>query len=238
VMVNRVWRWHLGSGLVETPNNFGLVGEKPSNPELLEYLADRFTSQGFSLKKLHREILLSRVYQLSTASMEANEAKDGANRLYWRANRRRVEAEGVWDLLLSASGQLDTARIGRPSQDLAMLMTRRGVYGQVSRMYPNQFQLTFDFPTPTISAERRYATNVPQQRLFFLNSDFVRKQAEQLAERVKAAGTPEQQVRKAFEIVYQRPPAPNELATLLQPETPVSSICWVLLSSNEFLFLN
>jgi cytochrome c553 len=238
VMVNRVWRWHMGSGLVETPNNFGLVGEKPSNPELLEYLADRFTAQSFSLKKLHREILLSRVYQLSATSIEANEAKDGANRLYWRANRRRVEAEGVWDFLLSASGQLDTTRIGGPSEDLAMGMTRRGVYGQVSRMYPNQFQLTFDFPTPTISAERRYATNVPQQRLFFLNSEFVRKQAEQLAERVKGAGTPEQQVRNAFEIVYQRPPAPKELGTLLQPGTPVSSICWALLSSNEFLFLN
>jgi len=271
VIVNRVWRWHMGTGLVETPNNFGLVGERPSNPELLEYLASKFVADGMSIKKLHKEILMSRVYQLSSTAIAANESKDAANRLYWRANRQRLDAEGVWDYLLSASSQLETTKIGGPSQDLAPGMTRRGVYGQVSRMYPNQFQLTFDFPTPTISAERRYTTNVPQQRLFFLNSEFVRKQAEALAQGVKGAGSEEAQVRKAFQIVYQRLPSEREVSTLLEPfrprptssapatanefaakpapvgqtaappmstASPLSSICWVLLSSNEFLFLN
>ena len=272
VIVNRVWRWHMGTGLVDTPNNFGLVGERPSNPELLEHLASKFVAGGMSLKKLHKEILMSRVYQLSSVSVPANETKDAANRLYWRANGRRLDAEGVWDYLLSASGQLDTAKIGGPSQDLVPGANRRGVYGQVSRMYPNQFQLTFDFPTPTISAERRYTTNVPQQRLFFLNSEFVRKQAESLAERVKSAGSEEAQVRQAFQIVYQRTPSERELALLFEPfrartslaapaasnslaakpvpgaaatadpvssqDGAVQSICWVLLSSNEFLFLN
>jgi mono/diheme cytochrome c family protein len=277
VIVNRLWRWHMGTGLVDTPNNFGLVGERPSNPDLLERLASKFVAGGMSFKQLHKDIVMSRVYQLSSASVDANVAKDPENRLYWRSNRRRLEAEGVWDSLLAASGKLDLTKIGGPSQDLAAGMTRRGVYGNVSRMYPNEFQLTFDFPTPTISSERRYTTNVPQQRLFFLNSEFVRLQAEALAQRVKGAGNDEAQVQKAFEIVYQRLPTPSELAALLQPmrsptkptasegapagaaaslaakpagsvttstapaetkDSALQSVCWVLLSSNEFLFLN
>ena len=95
-------------------------------------------------------------------------------------------------------------------------MVRRAVYAKISRMYPNDFQMTFDFPTPTISAERRYTTNVPQQRPFFLNNNFVHKQAEALADRVQPAGSDEAQVTKAFEIAYQRVPAPEELKSSIQ----------------------
>jgi len=261
VIANRLWRWHMGTGVVDTPSNFGVVGERPSNPDLIEYLAAKFVAGGMSMKKLHKEILMSSAYQLSSTNIEANAAKDPANRLYWRANRRRLDAEGVWDSLLAASGKLDTSKVGGPSQEFAPGMNRRGVYGAVSRMYPNEFQLTFDFPTPTISSERRYTTNVPQQRLFFLNSPFVREQAKALAARVKTAGDEEAMVKRAFEIVYQRSPKPGELAVLLEParatapdtgdnaaaplragavEDPetIESICWVLLSSNEFLFVN
>jgi hypothetical protein len=158
------------------------------------------------------------------------------------------------------------------------------MYGKVSRVFPNDFQVTFDFPTATISCERRYATNVPQQRLFFLNNEFVHKQAELLAERVRGAGSEEAQVKKAFAIAYQRQPTPDELAASLEllhdqtgvtaapgttqtasaarfaakPEaaaaavapsaepqkpaksaaSPLKSLCWALLSSNEFLYLN
>jgi hypothetical protein len=169
-----------------------------------------------SWKKLHKEILMSRTYQLSSSSIEANLAKDQDNRFFWRANRQRLEAEGVWDSLLTASGKLDVKQIGGASENLDEKMVRRAVYGTVSRMYPNDFQMTFDFPTPTISSERRYITNVPQQRLFFLNNTFVHKQAEELANRVKSESTEEAQITKAFQIVYQRVPATDEMKASIQ----------------------
>ena len=211
VVSNRIWRWHMGRGIVDTPNNFGMAGERPTNPELLEYLASKFVAGGMSWKKLHKEILMSRTYQLSSSTVEANLAKDQDNRFFWRANRQRLEAEGIWDSLLTASGKLDLKQVGGASAELDEKMVRRAVYARVSRMYPNDFQMTFDFPTPTISAERRYITNVPQQRLFFLNNAFVQKQAEELANRVKSEATEEAQVTKAFQIAYQRVPAPEEL---------------------------
>jgi hypothetical protein len=276
VIVNRVWRWHMGSGIVETPNNFGRVGDPPSNPELLDYLASKFIEGGMSIKALHKQILLSRTYQLSTATDEATAAKDSDNRLYSHANRRRLEAEGIWDSLLSASGKLDLSKIGGPSEEYGDQMVRRGVYGSISRVFPNNFETTFDLPTPTLSAEKRYATNVPLQRLFFLNSLFVQRQADGLAQRVRDAGSEEAQVHKAFAIVFQRQPTAAEIEASLgflhqplaeaprtsmgnsmaaKPETPENSsaavsapeassdarlkwLCWALLSSNEFLFVN
>ena len=212
VIVNRIWRWNMGTGIVDTPNNFGFAGERPTNPELLDYLASKFVDEGMSWKKLTKEIVMSRTYQLSSAPFETNLAKDQDNRFYWRANRRRLEAEGIWDGLLSASGKLDMTKVGGPSEELDAKMTRRGMYGAVSRVFPNDFQTLFDSPLPTLSAERRYTTNVALQRLFFLNNEFVHKQAAALAERVKGAGNEEAQVRKAFEIVYQRDPSAEELS--------------------------
>jgi hypothetical protein len=225
-----------------------MAGERPTNPELLEYLAAKFVAGGMSWKKLDKEILMSRTYQLSSATVEANLTKDQDNRFFWRANRQRLEAEGIWDSLLSASGKLDLKQVGGPSEDLGEKMVRRAVYAKVSRMYPNDFQMTFDFPTPTISAERRYITNVPQQRLFFLNNSFVHKQAEELANRIKSEGSEDAKITRAFEIVYQRGPTPEELKAssqflkdaAQQPEedSPMQSFCWALLSSNEFLFID
>src|SRR5215471_13696379 len=206
----------MGRGIVDTPNNFGIAGERPTNPELLEYLASKFVAGGMSWKKLDKEILMSRTYQLSSATVEANLSKDQDNRYFWRANRQRLDAEGIWDSLLSASGKLDLKQTGGASEDLGEKMVRRAVYAKVSRMYPNDFQMTFDFPTPTISAERRYITNVPQQRLFFLNSSFLRKQAEELANRIKSEGSEDAEVTKAFQIVYQRVPRPEELKASIQ----------------------
>jgi mono/diheme cytochrome c family protein len=229
VIVNRIWGWHMGRGIVDTPNNLGMAGDRPSNPDLLDYLASKFQADGMSWKKLHKEILMSKTYQLSAQPVEANLAKDADNRFFWRANRQRLDSEGVWDGLLEASGALDMKGIGGPSEDLSEKMTRRSVYAKVSRMYPSDFQATFDLPTATISAEKRFITNVPQQRLFFLNNAFVQKQAEQLAERVKPAGDTDAQVRKAFEIVYQRMPTPEELTASMEfvktpaNETPAAS---------------
>jgi hypothetical protein len=250
VIVNRIWRWNMGTGLVETPSNFGFVGERPSNPELLEYLTSKFVSEGMSWKKLTKEIVMSRAYRLSSDTVEGNAAKDPEDRLYWRANRRRLEAESIWDSLLAAAGKLDLSKVGGPSRELAEGMNRRGVYGKVSRVFPNAFQVAFDFPGATLSAERRYITTVPQQRLFFLNNPFVSDAAAAMAERVKDAGDDEAQVRKAFLIAYQRDPSADELALMMQflqrdaaarPDSEKSRlqyVCWALLSSNEFLFMD
>jgi hypothetical protein len=267
VIVNRIWRWHLGRGIADTPNNLGMAGDRPTNPELLDYLASKFVADGMSWKKLHKDILMSRTYQLSAAPVPANLSKDPDNRFFWRANRGRLEAEGVWDTLLQASGVLDLESIGGPSEELSETMRRRAVYAKVSRMYPNDFQATFDVPPATISAEKRYITNVPQQGLFFLNNTVVMKQADTLAERIKSAGNEEAQVKKAFEVVYQRMPTPEEIAVsvpfLQKPpqkpserpaapvegdeeaagrkkltDSPLRSFCWALLSSNEFLYID
>ena len=212
VIVNRIWRWNMGRGIVDTPSNFGISGDKPTHPELLDFLAAKFVAEGMSWKKLTKDILMSRTYQLSAAPVAANMSKDASNTLYWRANRRRVEAEGVWDLLLQASGSLDLTSVGGPSQDLDEKMKRRGVYARVSRLYPSPFQATFDLPPATISAEKRYVTNVPQQRLFFLNNELVQLKAEAIAGQLKDEPTPEAKVKKAYELVYQRMPTADELA--------------------------
>jgi len=212
VIVNRMWRWHFGRGIVDTPSNFGMAGDQPTHPELLDYLASKFIADGMSFKKLHKDILMSRTYQLSAVPVVANVAKDPSNTLYWRANRNRVDSEGVWDLLLQASNTLDVSGIGGPSDELNEKMKRRAVYAKVSRMYPADFHATFDLPTATISTEKRYTTNVPQQRLFFLNNTLVHKQAEAIAERLNFEPTPEARVKKAFELIYQRAPTAEELA--------------------------
>jgi mono/diheme cytochrome c family protein len=224
VIVNRLWRWHMGRGVVDTPSNFGIPGDRPTNLELLDYLASKFIEEGMSWKKLHKAILMSRTYQLSAAPNSANAAKDADNRFFWRANRERLEAEGVWDALLQASGKLDVSAIGGPSTALNDKMTRRAVYASVSRLYPSDFQTTFDLPPATLSAEKRFVTNVPQQRLFFLNNSVVHTQADLIAERIKTAGAEDAQVMKAFEIIYQRVPSPEELtasvAFLKKPSMP------------------
>ena len=210
VIVNRIWKWHFGSGIVDTPSNFGFNGERPVHPELLEYLADFFTRNGMSIKKLHREIMLSSVYQLSSESIKANYDKDSANRFYWRANRRRMDVEQIRDSLLAASGALDK-KMGGPSETLTPQSTRRTLYGKVSRYKLDDFLQLFDFPSPNISAEQRYATNVPLQRLFFMNSDFVQQQAELLARRIQSEPTIEARIQKAYRLVLGRSPAPEEI---------------------------
>ena len=210
VIVNRVWKWHFGSGIVDTPSNFGFNGERPVHPELLEYLADFFLRNGMSIKRLHREIMLSSVYQLSNESIKANYDKDSANRLYWRANRRRMDVEQIRDSLLAASGALDK-KIGGPSEVLTPQSTRRTLYGKVSRYKLDDFLQLFDFPSPNISAEQRYATNVPLQRLFFMNSDFVQQQAELLVRRIEAEPTVEARIQKVYRLVFGRAAAPEEI---------------------------
>ena len=210
VIVNRVWRAHFGTGIVDSPSNFGMTGERPTNPELLEYLAKWFVDHGRSIKKLHREILLSSVYQLSDEDSKQNYEKDAGNRLYWRANRHRMDAEQVRDSILFVSGELD-AKIGGPSANLTPDYARRTVYGKVSRYRLDDYLQLFDFPSPNLSAEKRFTTTVPLQRLFFMNSDFVQQQAEHLAQRVASEPNNPARIQKAYRLVFGRAATPEEV---------------------------
>lgn len=210
VIVNRIWRGHFGTGIVETPSNFGTTGERPVHPELLEYLASSFVKNGMSIKQLHREIMLSSVYQLSTDNNEAAMQKDAGNRLYWRANRHRLDAEQVRDSVLFVAGNLDDS-LGGPSKDLSPAYTRRTIYGKVSRYKLDQYLQLFDFPNPSISAERRFTTTVPLQRLFLMNSDFMQLEAEQLVKRIAAEPGNVARIRKAYRIVFGRVPSDQEV---------------------------
>jgi cytochrome c553 len=209
VIVNRIWKQHFGTGIVDTPSNFGIMGERPTNPELLEYLASDFAHDGMSIKKLHRKIMLSAVYQLSTDLDEADYAKDSGNRFYWRANRRRMDSEQLRDSVLAVAGNLDDS-LGGPSADLTPALTRRTVYGKVSRYRLDEYLMLFDFPSPNLSAEKRFSTTVPLQRLFLMNSDFMQIEAEELARRVATEPDNASRIRKMYRILFSRDPSAQE----------------------------
>ncbi len=221
VLVNRVWKEHFGTGLVNTPSNFGVNGERPTHPELLDHLAQYFADHGLSTKALHREIMRSAVYRLSAVSQPAAFAKDSGNRLYWRANRHRMSAEQIRDSILFVSGSLN-ARIGGPSVTLTPLADRRTVYGKVSRYKLDEFLQLFDFPSPSQSAEQRFSTSVPLQRLFFMNSDFMQQHAERLAEQVADDPDDVARIQKVYRRLFGRAPTADETKAgrdFLQAET-------------------
>ena len=215
VIVNRIWKWQFGTGLVNSPSNFGKLGDQPSNPELLEFLAASFAENGYSIKKLQRQMLLSAAYQSSSDDSPAAFTKDSGNRWYWRANRRRMTAEEVRDSALFIAGALDD-RMGGPSEELTPAATRRTLYGKVSRYKLDQFLQLFDFPAPTISAEQRFSTNVPLQRLFLMNSDFIQQQAEKLARQLEGEADNAARVKKAYRMLFARAPKAEELAAGLE----------------------
>ena len=215
VIANRIWKSHMGTGIVDTPSNFGFSGERPTNPALLEYLAQYFVANGMSMRKLHREIMLSAAYQLSTANDVTAAERDSGNRLYWRANRKRMDAEQVRDTILQVSGNLDD-QLGGPSKELTPDFHRRTVYGQVSRYKLDTYLQLFDFPTPNISAEKRFTTTVPLQRLFLMNSDFVQLEAEALAKRAAEEPTNRARIQKLYTLVYGREAKPAEIEAGLE----------------------
>jgi hypothetical protein len=251
VIVNRVWAWHFGRGIVGTPSNFGQLGERPTHPELLDDLAARFVENGWSLKWLHREIMLSATYQQgSEPSARAGEL-DPDNRLLSHVNRRRLEVEAYRDALLMVSGQLDQS-FGGPTIDLSSPKDRRRtVYCKVSRHELNGLLRLFDFPDANITSERRTVTTVPQQQLFVLNSPFVIGQAKALAARVTAEGSDDtRRVRRAYLLAYGRPATDAEVALALRylggkddPAEKNALTRWeryaqALLAANEFLYVD
>ena len=242
VMVNRLWQWHFGRPLVGTPSNFGQLGEKPSHPELLDYLAARFMEQGWSVKKLHREVLLSRVYQLSAAVTPINAAEDPDNRLLWHFPRRRLDIEPLRDTLLEVTGELDTTPGGAPSRLTEESNRRRTVYGFVSRRRLDGTLALFDFPNPNSHSEARIETGTPLQQLFFLNSAFIEARAKAFAKRIEGAGDEAGRVALAYRILYSRAPRPEEVRLALEfvraEKDGWARYAQALLGSNELLFVN
>jgi hypothetical protein len=264
VMVNRIWDYHFGAGIVRSTSNFGQLGDRPTHPELLDYLAARFVENKWSIKALHREIMLSATYALSNEHSAKNYAIDSGNRFIWRSNLRRLDAEALRDAMLSASGKLDL-RVGgppawltenfatrtgpegeadkyfQPTEWISDNASRRTLYGFVSRRRTDATMTLFDFPNPAASAEQRFGTSTPLQRLFFLNSDFVIKQAEAFATRLAPEPGEPARIRKAYQILFGREPLPQEVQMgeefLRSKPGAWPEFAQVLLSSNEFLFV-
>ena len=216
VIVNRIWMHHFGAGLVTTPSDFGLRGDPPSHRELLDHLAVDFVDSGWSLKKLHRRIMLSATYRQSSADAEAGRKADPENRLLWRMNRQRLEIEALRDSMLMASGELNLTMGGPPVLLTTQpAMPRRSVYGFIERGRVPAFLNAFDFASPDQHAPTRYVTTVPQQALFFMNSPFVMEQSRVLAGKVPVTD-PSQKVRALYRSILGRDPRANELAAALQ----------------------
>jgi Protein of unknown function (DUF1553)/Protein of unknown function (DUF1549)/Planctomycete cytochrome C len=241
VMVNRIWKQHFGVGLVDTPSDFGRQGQLPSHPELLDDLAFRFIDNGWSIKWLHREILLSATYQQSSGPPSQH---DPDCRLYSQFPRQRVSVEGWRDSMLNAAGNLDNA-IGGPPLDLNQSSNhRRTIYGIVKRRELNDLLRLFDFPDPLTHAPNRIPTTTPLQQLFTLNSDLIMAQSQALAERLtREAGSDDaRRIQRAYQLVFARLPSAQELQAGLEFVHENSPDTWVqyaqvLLGSNEFLFV-
>ena len=244
VMVNRVWKLHFGTGLSQTPSNFGQLGEKPSHPELLDYLAARLIEQNWSVKALHREIMNSAVYQLSAAKDPAAFEAEPDNRLYWRANRRRLDVEPLRDTLLAVTGELDLTMGGKAIKLTEESNKRRTVYGFVSRRKLDGTLSLFDFPNPNSTSEQRIETATPLQALFFMNSGFLEARAQALAKKLADAGADDKaRIAAAYRRLYGRAVTPRELQLGLQFLAKGGEAAWplyaqALLSSNELLFVD
>ncbi len=214
VMVNRIWLHHFGEGFVTTPDDFGNQSAPPSNQQLLDYLAARFMEDGWSVKKMHKLIMLSSVYQQTSENNPRYAQIDPDNRLLWRANIRKLEFEAVRDSLLAMGGRLDRTVGGHPvNLGATPYSTRRTIYGYVDRRNLPEVYTQFDFANPDIATGKRYDTIVPQQALFMMNSPLVVEQARNLVNRrdFQGAQGPRDRIRLLYDIIYQREPTEVEV---------------------------
>jgi hypothetical protein len=226
VMVNRIWQWHFGRGLVATPSNFGLRGSPPTHPELLDWLAKRFIACGWSVKAMHREIMLSRTYQRAAVDHAENAARDPDNKFYWRFDRRRLDAESLRDAMLWASDRLV---LDRPKEHPFPRVDKwtwtqhgpfkavypsqhRSVYLMTQRFQRHPYLSLFDAPDTNTSAESRTSAIVPSQALFLLNNPFVVEQAQGLAERlIRSSPEPRKRAELACLLCWSRRPTSDEI---------------------------
>jgi hypothetical protein len=258
-IVNRVWQYHFGQGLVLTPNDLGYSGGQPSHPELLDHLAQEFVQRKWSLKALHRLIVNSRTYQQASLPNEAAMKIDSQNRLLWRYSPRRLEAEAVRDAMLSAAGELNTSRGGvsykdfepfnrggtqfyRPIDAEGAEFNRRSIYRMWVRGGKNPLLDTFDCPDPSTTTPTRGSTTTPLQALSLLNHSFTLRMADAFAKRMarEVGADADQQILRAFELTTGSPPATEQLAASRQfvQKHGLSPFCRVLLNSNAFLYVD
>lgn len=248
VLVNRVWMHHFGKGLVRTPSDFGLRSDPPTHPELLDHLACEFMASGWSIKSLHRRILLSNVYQQSSQDRPEGRSLDPENHLLWRMNRRRLDFETTRDALLAVSGSLDRT-IGGPSVPLFTepFSGRRSVYGHIDRMNLPGLLRTFDVPSPDATSPMRDVTTVAPQALYFMNNRFLAEMARRLIQ--QPAFAEEQDFRQRVIWLYRqlhgRAPTDEEIedAGAYVGKFRAASIPWqryaqALLWTNEFVFVD
>lgn len=257
VLVNRVWQYHFGKGLVATPSDFGFTGGLPSHPELLDWLAAEFTRSGGSIKHLHRLIVTSAVYTQSSRFDAKAAGLDADNRLLWRFSPRRLEGEAARDAMLAISGELNRT-LGGPSFRPFKLrvfnsnfydlidpegpeFNRRTIYRMNVGSAKSPLLESFDCPDPSVKTPQRGATTTPLQALGMMNGSFVLRQSARMAARLRAeAGDQlESQVRLAYRLVFARPPSEVELnrALELSRTEGVEDFCWVLLNASEFLYV-
>jgi hypothetical protein len=263
VMVNRIWQWHFGTGLVDTPNDFGRNGSKPTHPELLDWLADEFVASGWSIKHLHRLIMNSATYRQASAAHPAGLAKDADTRLLWRFPPRRLEAETIRDTMLAVSGRLNLQMGGRgfdlfktrgglagfpPVETFDESGRRRMIYAHKVRMERDDVFGAFDCPDAGQSMARRLRSTTPIQALNLFNSSFTFEESHAFAACIMAdvardaAAGPDpvrRQIDRAYRLAYARPPDAIEAsaAETAVREHGLPTLCRVIFNSNEFLFI-
>jgi len=252
VIVNRLWQHHFGRGIVATPNDFGKQGERPTHPELLDWLADELVKNGWRLKRLHRLLMTSAVYRQSSAADEARAAIDRENVYHWRRTPRRLEAEAIRDSLLHVAGMLDPKMYGPGTLDPNM--RRRSVYFFIKRSKLVPMMMLFDWPEHLVSISARSTTTIAPQALAFLNSPQARHYAEGLAKRLGDRPADEA-VNQGYLLALGRPPAEVEgrlsVAFLTRqakayrdagkPDAErlaLVDFCQALLSANEFVYVD
>jgi hypothetical protein len=257
VMVNRIWQYHFGVGLVDTPSDFGGNGARPTHPELLDWLAREFVSSGWSVKHIQRLILLSSTYQQSSQPNSGGLAVDAGSRLLWRFPPRRLEAEAIRDAVLSVSGNLDLTmggpgwrafepndnyvRVYDPKEEFGPSEWRRMVYMQRIRMRPEGVFGAFDAPDGGQACPKRGRSITAIQALNLFNSRFMLDQSQRFAERLRreTGGAPADQIRRAFELAFNRAAEAEEIvaAEQLIAEHGLPAFARAMLNANEFVFI-
>ncbi|MEX1095853.1 MAG: DUF1549 and DUF1553 domain-containing protein, partial [Planctomycetales bacterium] len=263
VIVNRVWHHHFGRGIVATPNDFGFKGARPTHPELLDWLASEFAQDGTRLKALHRKIVASAAYRQSSSKRPEAVAVDADDRLVWRHEMRRHDAETLRDAVLATAGALNPRMGGPGYRDFLWRqhhpenavfdvyepldpfngrVNRRSIYRTAARSANNTLLTAFDCADPTISTPARPATTTPLQALSLLNNPFMERAAERFAERVAREGGSgvESQVPRAYRLAYQREPGPEEAASAAEyvERFGLPEFCLLIFNTNEFLHVD
>ena len=261
VIVNRLWHHHFGTGLVDTPSDFGLGGGKPSHPQLLDWLAAEIVDRGWSLKAMHRLICTSHTYRqrsMDVPGAAAAAAIDADNRLLWRQNARRLDAESLRDATLAVTGCLNPEMEGPGYRDFKYTeayapiyeyiaadspeLWRRSIYRFIVRSTPHAFMTTLDCPNPANLAPARLETTTALQSLALLNNDFMLRQAGHWAKRLEkdAGADPAAQVRRGFALALARQPddAERSAAVALVEKAGLVQFCRMLLNANEFVYVD